>query len=143
MTSSDRDVSLWVCTKVGQQEVRGRELGRASSRSAHHSHPPGQDPEPYQRCSACRWTEITLVKTERGYTVVSEGLTEVEGEVPYGRIYTAETGEEAVRGLYRADRRVEGSTETFLPTVARKALTFAARRDPDIEQALRLRGFIR
>lgn len=144
MTSSDRDVILWVCTKTGEQEIRGRELGRSSSRTKFHSHNPQLPPEPYKRCSACRWTEITVVRPpDGGYVLVSEGLSDLEGEIPYGRIYTAESGEEVVQGLYRTDRRSHDEEEQFLPTVARKALINASGSDPEIAEAMRTRGFIR
>lgn len=133
-----------VTTSKGEElEVRGHPLGRASSWTRGHSHGPNQISPRYQRCSACRWTEITVVRREDGrYTLISEGLTSIEGEIPYARVSVAENADEAVRRLHRLDRRgVVNPPQPFLPKVARKALLEAARADDEIAECMRGRGY--
>lgn len=143
MTSSDGDAVLNVVTDQGAREVRGTLLGKASSRVEVHNHPPTESCPPYRRCSACRWTEITVLRREDGqYVLVNEGLSQVEGEVAYARVSVATSAEAAVQRLYRVNQRGRDPLEPFLPQVARKALLSASGSDPGIEESMRSRGFL-
>lgn len=123
-------------------EIRGTQLGTASSRADEHSHRETERLAPYQRCSACRWTEITVFRQDDGYSLVCQGMSSVPGEVPYAKINRADSAEEAVQRLYRVNRRGENPPEPFLPIVARKALRQAARLDDGIARSMRLRGYL-
>lgn len=143
MTSSDGDAVLNVVTDQGAREVRGTLLGKASSRVDSHNHPDGEKCPPYKRCSACRWTEITVLKREDGhYVLVNEGLSRVDGEIPYARISVAASPDAAVERLYRVNQRGRDPLEPFLPQVARKALLSASTLDDGIARVMRVRGFL-
>lgn len=143
MTSSDGDAVLNVVTDRGAREVRGTLLGKSSSRVDSHNHPEGENCPPYRRCSACRWTEITVLRRGDGqYVLVNEGLSRVSGEVAYARVSVAASAEDAVQRLYRVNQRGRDPLEPFLPQVARKALLHASDADPDIRESMRSRGFI-
>lgn len=133
-----------VPTPVGDVYVEGIALGSGSSRAAVHSHDPAKPPDPYQRCSACRWTQITIVRSrdQSGYVVVSEGMSNVAGEVPYGRVTEAEDSESLIRGLFRVDQRGGRDPKPFLPRVALRALTASAERDSEIRETLLGLGYL-
>jgi len=132
-----------VPTPVGNVYVQGVALGSGSSRALSHSHDPSSPPAPYQRCSACRWTQITIVRGERsGYVVVSEGLSNVPGEVPYGRVTEAEDSDTLVRDLFRVDQREGRDPKPFLPKVALRALTVSAEKDSNIRRTLLGLGYL-
>lgn len=139
MTSSDQDATFRVITGQGPQEVRGTLLGTASSRVSRHNHDRRRPCPPYRRCSACRWTEITVVRSGERYVLISEGFSDVEGEIPYGKVSVASTAYDAVRRLHR---QVGGRGEYHLPAVARKALVQAAGVDPEFREEMRVRGYL-
>lgn len=143
MVNVDGETVRRVVTSRGEElEVRGHPLGTASSRAEGHNHGPNEISPRYRRCSACRWTEITVVLRGDGrYALISEGLTSVEGEVPYARVSVAANAEDAVRRLHRHDRRTPDPEEFFLPRVARNALLDAARYDESIAESMRGRGY--
>jgi hypothetical protein len=131
-----------VSTAYGTEDVTGEILGRASSRTRHHRHPSDRPPEPYQRCSACRWTELTLVRqTPEGYVVISEGLSVLEGEIPYNKVRRMPTALAMVDSMYFEDTRNPGAG-AFLSVVGRRALLEAAQRDADVAEVLRGRGIL-
>lgn len=68
--------------------------------------------------------------------VVAEGMSDLSGEVPYGRVTEAEDPETLVRDLFRVDRRGGRDPKPFLPRVALRALTESARQDPKIREVL-------
>jgi hypothetical protein len=134
--------TMVVSTPTGHVHVQGTQLGRASSKRGQHTHEPDEAPVPYKRCSACRWTEITVFRAEEGYVLVLEGMSSVTGEVPYGRVREVELAGDVVDNLYRVDRRENRDARPFLPLVARRALLDSARNDSDLAAALRLRGLL-
>lgn len=131
------ELTRCVPTPVGQVYVTGVVLGTASSRTRAHSHDPASPPKPYQRCSACRWTQISIMRSTDRYTVVSEGMSAVPQEVPYGRVVESTDPEELIQGLYRVDSRDGRESRPFLPQVARLALAAAAEQDGLIARAIR------
>lgn len=144
MTDGDQDVFTITTAVGGVEEVRGKPIGRASSRVNRHNHKLSDRAQPYRRCSACRWTEITIVRRDDGrYALISEGISSIQGEIAYGRVSVASSPEEAVQRLHRSDLVVKGEVvEPFLPVVARKALINAASCDPPIAEVMRSRGFM-
>lgn len=122
--------------------VNGVVLGSASSKTVKHRHPEGQTPPPYQRCSACRWTELTLLRLPNGkYATLSEGHSDIEGEMTYRKVRKFTAIDKLVASLYREDFRCEDSAPV-LSVVARKALVSAAPNDRDLETVLRSQGIL-
>jgi len=128
--------TLTVPTKSGEVDVEGEVLGRATTHRDEHNHPPDTVPEPGQdvRCSACRWTEVTILDDVAAdkYVVVVVGRSIVEGESQRGRVEVTDSPTWVVECLRRP---VGGSTKLGLPTPARRALAEAADLDPEVAAA--------
>lgn len=130
-------------TVPGRGDTRGSVLGQASSRTIKHRHPADQPPPPYQRCSACRWTELTILRLEDGkYAVLSEGHSALEGEMTYRRFRRCDSIEGVVASLYREDTRSGEDAVPILSVVGRKALIDASARDRSFETVLRSEGIL-
>lgn len=74
--------------------------------------------------------------------MVSEGMSNVSGEVPYGRVTESDSPETLVRDLYRVDQRGGRDPKPFLPRVALRALTESAQRDSSIREVLLKLGYL-
>lgn len=120
----------------------GTVLGMASSRTVKHRHPLDQSPKPYQRCSACRWTELTILRLENQYAVLSEGHSAIEGEFTYRRYRKHTTAEAVVASLYREDTRNGEDAVPILSVVGKRALVEAAVQDRAIATVLRTEGIL-
>ena len=109
----------------------GQLLGEASShRSGHSEHPVPYAPVGF-RCSACRWFEVRIFKTDKEeYVVEITGQTLVEGERVRHRAELTSSAHWVIEMLTQreGDRR-------FIPLVSRRALAEAAARDLQIEHA--------
>lgn len=130
-------------TVPGREGTRGTVLGKASSRTIKHRHPTGQAPPPYQRCSACRWTELTILRLEDGrYAVLSEGHSALKGEMTYRRFRRHDSAESVLASLYREDTRSGNDPEPILSVVGKRALIEAAVQDRSIDAVLRTEGIL-
>lgn len=126
------DTKLWAAR--GYDSVitfDGQLLGEASShRSGHSEHEPDFAPIG-TRCSACRWFEVRIFRTDQDeYVVEITGQTLVEGERVRHRAEITTSAHWVVEMLTQreGDRR-------FIPLVSRRALAEAAARDLQIEHA--------
>lgn len=117
-------------------------LGMASSRTIKHRHPADEAPAPYQRCSACRWTELTVFRVGAGYAILSEGHSALDGEMTYSRYRKHATAESAVASLYREDTRSGDDPTPILSIVGKRALLEAAAQDREIDTVLRTQGIL-
>lgn len=128
-----------MATDRGVEVVRGHLLSQASSRRHRHLHPPAAGyAAPGERCSACRWTRVTILYeagAERPYVIVSEGLSIVRGEHPLGKVERTSSPLWVIEWLHRRNHR----RELFLPIVARQALLIAAERDEALGSEVRTR----
>lgn len=121
-----------------KHEFSGTVIGAATSESPHHSHPedylsaasPPQTGR-RQKCSACRWLETTLYRTDDDrYVVYTNGRSIVPGEQDYVRVTITSSAYEVVEVL-----TVKKAAEPFIPLPSARALAQAASRDDDIQEA--------
>lgn len=113
-------------------------LGFGSShRNFHSNHGPGTFPEPRVSCSACRWFESRLFRSEDGkYVIHFTGQSVVPGETPRYRYEVLGTTFELLEVLAtRGRNNATGESGSYLSYAARRTLISAAVRDPDIRQA--------
>lgn len=82
-------------------------------------------------CSACRWFEVTLYRTEDGrYVAHTVGRSVIPGEIDFARVVSSTSALEIVDML--TVRRQSGS---FLPAPSSRALAYAAETDDEIRYA--------
>ena len=126
----------------GEVTVRGQLLGLGSSRRNHHKHDTdhvGKD----GRCSACRWFEVRIFKTDAdivlddqtfgpGYFLHFAGRSEVPGEVTRYRTEWTSSGFDVLEAL---TTRREGGMKVSLTAPAARALASAASYDPALKEA--------
>lgn len=131
---------MTVRTDSGDVKVRGTLLAQTSSRQfSHRHHTPHA--EPGNRCSACRWTRITIVRDEdpeviRNYAVVSEGFSLVPGERTIGKVERTYSPLWVIRCLHRKNK----DHEEYLSVVARNALLMACEYDQKLADECEKRG---
>jgi hypothetical protein len=124
-------VKMSVTTDDGEVKVTGTLLAQASSRQFnHHRHPREEHAPPRQRCSACRWTRVTLLRDEdpresQHYVIVTEGFSLVPGEGVLGKVERTSSSLWVIEYLHRKNK----DREKFLPIVARNALMMAVQYD--------------
>jgi hypothetical protein len=94
-------------------------LGFGSSRT------PGKD----------RWSEVTIVGTERSYFVAVVGKSCAPGEVDFNTGLLFRTARDLVRGLVR--RPETPGAQPYMPRYSREALDSAAELDQDVFEALK------
>lgn len=123
--------------------VRGALIGFASSQRDEHTHRHSEHAEPGQRCSACRWFEVRILRAEaeltedgvseepRGrYLVLTYGRSEVPGETDKRRAVWTDSPFEVLEVLTQRDRGAP-----FLPSASARALAQAAAWDDDLTDA--------
>lgn len=112
----------------------GRLLGYSSSEVDYHSHD-GDTPQAGQRCSKCRWTEVSIYKTspksvEARYCVYTVGKSRLHGESDRSKVRWTESPYEVVEIL-----NVRKSGSPSLPGPSARALAQAAEYDDGINDA--------
>lgn len=135
-------VRMVVDTDAGPEEVWGTLLAQASSRQFSHRHNGFRFAPPKQRCSACRWTRVTILRdedldVERRYRVVVEGFSLVPGERTLGRVEHTSSVLWVIEYLHRQNK---DTRERYLPVVARNALLMAVQYDVDLARECEHRG---
>lgn len=122
-------VKMNVTTDENERVITGTLLAQASSRQYKHRQHPGMTYAPAkQRCSACRWTRVTILRDEgpdRLYIIVTEGFSLVPGERVLGRVEHTSSPLWVIEYLHRVNRE----KEKYLPLVARNALMMAVQYD--------------
>lgn len=129
-----------VNTEKGEVEVRGTLLAQTSSRQFNHRHQT-RYAEPKVRCSACRWTRVTIVRdenpeVERRYAVITEGFSRIPGEATLGKVERTSSPLWVIRCLHRRNK----AREEYLSTVARNALIMATQYDEELQRECQHRG---
>lgn len=129
-----------VNTEQGDVEVRGTLLAQTSSRQFSHRHQT-RYAEPGIRCSACRWTRVTIVRDDdpgvaRQYAVVTEGFSRIPGEQVLGRVERTSSPLWVIQCLHRRNK----AREEYLSTVARNALLMATQYDGELQRECQHRG---
>lgn len=121
--------------------VRGELLGYVSSERDDHTHSEEFTP-PSWKCSACRWIELTLIRTDRGTYVVHQlGRTIVPGEVDRVTLDETDSPDEVVEVLtVRRSPTRGGVNRVFLPQPSARVLAQSARRDLGLREAFRDRA---
>jgi hypothetical protein len=117
--------------------VSGRLLGHSSSRRDRHSHP-GPDVTPAGwKCSACRWIEIRIFRTDDdSYLVHTEGHTVVPGESIRITVSRTDSPYTVIELLTLRGRRTGGHVgSAFLPQPSALALAEAAHYDTELRDA--------
>src|SRR5215471_13481500 len=109
----------------------GELLGHATSRRSMHSKHPESYATPGFRCSACRWFEERIFRTDDNrYVVEMTGHTVVDGERTRHRV------EETTSPYWVIDILTQHDNERrFIPITSKKALAEAAALDAAIETA--------
>lgn len=109
-------------------------LGDASSRRDEHTHDRERDPyvPPGGRCSACRWFEVDIYRTDAGtYVVHTVGASVVPGERRRSRVTETTSAYEVIELL---TVRPYGK-EPFITAQSAGALAQAAELDDDVRDA--------
>jgi hypothetical protein len=122
-------VRMNVETDSGVVTVEGILLAQTSSRRFNHAHRGNHVPSG-QRCSACRWTRITILRREnpdddRPYAVVVEGFSLLPGERTIGRVECTSSPLWVIECLHRRNK----AKEKYISVVARNALLMATQYD--------------
>jgi len=117
------------------ETVRAQLLGATSSERERHTHSEPYTP-PGWKCSACRWIEIKILKTEYDtYLVHTVGHTTVPGETKRVTLDETDSPDEVVELLVlRRQRRV------YMPTPSARALAAASAHDDALRDAYRDRA---
>jgi hypothetical protein len=131
---------MTVSTDLGNVLVQGTLLAQTSSRQFSHRHPETHA-KPGDRCSACRWTRITIVRDEnpevaRNYAVVSEGFSLVPGERVISKVERTSSPLWVIECLYRRNKE----REKYLSIVARNALLMSCEYDQKLADECEKRG---
>jgi len=133
-------VRFVVDTDAGPEQVEGTLLAQTSSRRFTHAHRGNHVPSG-QRCSACRWTRVTILRSEdpdvaRRYAVVSEGFSLVPGERTIGKVERTSSPLWVIECLHRRNR----DKERYISVVARNALLMAMQYDVPLAAECEVRG---
>jgi hypothetical protein len=133
-------------TPTGDHVFTGRIIGAGTSEAAHHNHtedflsprtPDGT--ERRRKCSACRWLETTLYRTEdKKYVVHTIGRSIVPGEIDYIRVTFTTSAYEMVEIL-----TVKSAREPYIPDPSARALAQAAELYDDVQEAYVNRAVVR
>jgi hypothetical protein len=109
----------------------GVALGAGTSQRDSHNHP-GDYPNPGQKCSACRWYEVTIyISDDEKFIVHTTGDSKVPGEKRFSRIIETDSAFEVVEILVVRKR----DNDPYLPAQAARALAQAAEIDDRIREA--------
>lgn len=138
-------------TPTGDHTFNGRIIGAGTSETAHHNHAEdwlAPSPSPLndgtaaprrRKCSACRWLETTLYRTDMGkYVVHTIGRSIVPGEIDYVRVTFTPSAYEMVEIL-----TVKSGREPYIPDPSARALAQAAEDDDRIQDAYVNRAVVR
>lgn len=135
-------VKMNVATDDGDLTVVGTLLAQTSSRQyRHRQHPGAQYAPPKQRCSACRWTRVTILRDDdlrahQPYVIVTEGFSLVPGERVLGKVERTSSPLWVIEYLHRTNR----DKQKYLPIVARNALMMAVQYDEQLAAECQIRG---
>jgi hypothetical protein len=138
-------------TPTGDHTFIGRVIGAGTSEAAHHSHAgdylaaatqnnsaTGAQPRRL-KCSACRWLETTLYRTEdKKYVIHTVGRSIVPGEIDYIRVTFTTSAYEMVEIL-----TVKSAREPYIPDPSARALAQAAELYDDVQEAYVNRAVVR
>lgn len=131
-----QEVEFTVQTVSGPETIHGMQLGTSSSYRGSHNHVSEfANASAGERCSACRWMEVTIVFDVAGeqYIVVISGRSRVPGEIDRCRVERTTSPVWVIETLSMPQRR-PGDTPKLSKTALR-AVTEAARFDADIADA--------
>lgn len=133
-------VKMSVDTDAGRVSVEGTLLAQTSSRRFNHVHRGSHVPSG-QRCSACRWTRVTILRdehseVERRYLVVVEGFSLVPGERTIGKLERTSSPLWVIECLHRKNRE----KQRYISVVARNALIMATQYDKPLAAECEVRG---
>src|SRR5262245_35516419 len=118
------------------REFDGKLIGSASSRQLTHRHP-ANDTTAFKKCSACRWFEIRLFRTDDDlYVVQTSGCSTIATEETWYRYTSTPSAYEVIEILtVRKNNDERELPHAFLPVPSARALAMAAGLDPAIEKA--------
>jgi hypothetical protein len=132
-------------TPTGDHVFNGRVIGASTSEASHHNHDgeylPRSTPggERRRKCSACRWLETTLYRTDTGkYVVHTIGRSIVPGEIDYIRVTFTPSAYEVVEIC-----TVKNAAEPYIPDPSARALAQASEDDDAIQEAYVNRAVVR
>lgn len=133
-------VRMNVIADDGDQTVTGTLLAQVSSRQYRHRQHPGMNHAPTkQRCSACRWTRVTLLRDDdspQQYVIITEGFSLVPGERVLGKVERTSSPLWVIEYLHRTNK----DRQKYLPLVARNALMMAVQYDEKLARECEHRG---
>jgi hypothetical protein len=129
---------LTLPTPDGDIKVEGHVVGFASSHRDAHAHRSDEIGSTVVRCSACRWSEITIIiptddeaeKHNCQYIVHTYGPTIISDEINLCHLYYVRSAHQIIEIL-----TVRRPNNVYLPRVAAIALADAAGYDRSIEDA--------
>lgn len=119
-----------------EARFQGRVLGFATSEDNRHTHPDDRVAAAGERCSACRWFEITLYETDpelsddARYLVFTRGATVVPGEQHFDKLTWVESPLEIIEVL-----TVRQDGKPSIPKPSGRALAQAADRNDEVRRA--------
>ena len=122
--------------------VSGTLLAQSGSKAhRHRQHNDSRYAPMKQRCSACRWTRLTILRDEdpqqeQPYVIVSEGFSIVPGERVLGKVERTSSPLWVIEYLHRRNKE----KERYLPIVARNALMMAVQYDEKLARECEHRG---
>lgn len=122
-------------TPDGTREIQGKLLGYSSSNSDIHSHALGEHAPPGMKCSACRWFEARIIRTDgedAKYAVHTMGRSKVPGEIQKCRLVLTDSPREVIEVL---TVRKSGTTGSFIPKPSTRAIAQAADLDDGLYDA--------
>lgn len=107
-------------------------LGEATSRWERHTDHELPYAPRFERCGACRWTEVRVYRTEAGsYVIETVGRSLVPDEVDLSRVTVAESAAGAVETLHTYDQ----DEVRYITKTAREAALAAAAQDEKFAEA--------
>lgn len=117
--------------------VRAALLAHVTTERGDHDDHPGRHAAPGRRCSACRWIEITILRTtDDTYLVRQVGRTRVPGETTRDRLDETVSPYEVVELLtLRRRDRLTNAVAPVMPACSARALAQAAARDEAVLDA--------
>jgi hypothetical protein len=114
-------------------ELYARRIGFATSEQSAHNHD-GPRATDKIRCSACRWFEVHLFKTDDGqYVVHTAGISTYHDEVPLIKLSRTQSPNEVVEIL-----TIRKNGDTTVPAPSARVLAQAAAYDDGIKDAYSL-----